>query len=158
MNIFAISDNPHICAQALDNKRLNKMIVETGQILSTVLRGTSWPIKDALYKSTHVNHPCVRWARESRKNCWWLDELLYKYLSEYEHRFNKEHKTTELFYTLPYVYSNIPELPNIPRTPFPNVTPYKDLPVHEAYKKHLCDKWKTSNPKWTNRTPPEFYI
>ena len=37
MNIFATSSNPKACAEYLDNKRVNKMILESAQMLSCTL-------------------------------------------------------------------------------------------------------------------------
>ena len=67
MNIFVISQNPDECAQALDDLRLNKMILETAQLLSTAIRFHGYT-GNLAYKATHINHPCSIWARTSRGN------------------------------------------------------------------------------------------
>jgi len=62
MNIFVVSPDTMECAKALDDLRLNKMIIETAQLLSTAMRVQGYTGND-IYKSTHVNHPCAVWAR-----------------------------------------------------------------------------------------------
>jgi len=61
MNIFAISADPIQCAQALDDKRLNKMIVETCQILCAALHLTNRGSQN-LYKAAYLRHPIVLWV------------------------------------------------------------------------------------------------
>lgn len=97
MNIFLTSSNPVECAQALDDVRLNKMILETGQMLCTALRDL-YPetckradVQAVLYKETHRNHPCSLWCRRNYLNYTWLvyhfkalhDERLFRGCSEH---------------------------------------------------------------------------
>jgi hypothetical protein len=60
MNIFVTSTCPKISAQALDNKRVVKMVLETAQLLSTPIFINNSDIKyDNIYKPTHVKHLCT---------------------------------------------------------------------------------------------------
>jgi len=59
MNIFVTSNCPKLSAQALDNKRVVKMVLETAQLLSTAIFINSTITYDNLYKPTHVKHPCT---------------------------------------------------------------------------------------------------
>ena len=73
MNIFLVDKNPVVCAQALCDLRLNKMIFETAQLLCTAYRHWHDPedveaYKDTIYKVTHENHPCSIWIRKSIGN------------------------------------------------------------------------------------------
>ena len=87
MNIFYVDQSPVLAAQALADKHVVKMILESAQILSTahrVLDGakivikknnrkhTSWKLLNnrdtVLCQATHVNHPSCVWARESTHN------------------------------------------------------------------------------------------
>jgi intergrase/recombinase len=82
MNIFVLSEDPVEAAQMQCDKHVVKMVIESGQILATVRRvldgyiSKSLTVKggiitryildgagDFLPKATHVNHPCVKWAR-----------------------------------------------------------------------------------------------
>lgn len=91
MNIFVTSLDPVACAQALDDRRLVKMVLETAQLLSTVHRWYGTAIKDDVYKATHVNHPCSVWLRLSRGNYDWLLRHFQALLEEYTYRYNKKH-------------------------------------------------------------------
>lgn len=116
----------------LSSKHVVKMIVESAQMLSTahrVLDGYQtvekskagrnlkrWHHKDErldeiLYKSTHVNHPCNIWIRESVENYRWLYSH-FKFLSiEYEKRYEKTHLSWQkLGVTLAAEPKNIPHV------------------------------------------------
>lgn len=82
MNIFFTSDNALHCAQALDNKRLNKMILETAQLLCGAIHHfieqgddrLNDAQKAVLYKRTHFNHPSAKFARRDAQCYTWLAE------------------------------------------------------------------------------------
>jgi hypothetical protein len=95
MNIFFLHRDPEICAQYHCDKHVVKMIVETAQILSTVARKNGVDNND-LYRPTHINHPSVKWAGQSRCHYNYLIELLYYLLQEYNNRYHKVHKTSRL--------------------------------------------------------------
>jgi hypothetical protein len=86
MNIFVLDRNPVVAAQMQCDKHIVKMIVESGQMLSTahrmldaeVTRGPSksgktiqkkWVFRDeredVLYKAVHMYHPCTTWTMQS---------------------------------------------------------------------------------------------
>ena len=150
MNIFVTSYDPVACARFLDDKRLIKMILESAQLLSTALNECNGP---EVYKTTHKNHPCSIWVRQSRFNYKWLLDHFLALCHEYTKRFNKTHKCYGYYSVF---NAGIPLLPDLPRTPFINCTPFKDIKdVHLAYRECLKQKWdtdKTNNrpAKWTN--------
>jgi hypothetical protein len=154
MNIFVTNPNPKVCAEALDDLRLNKMILETAQLLSTAIRFHGH-IGDLAYKSTHVNHPCSMWARETVSNYAWLLGHFYALCQERFERTGKTHKSERLALTFEHSRHL---LPSGSLTPFVNCTPYKDDGVFDAYKLTLVDKWKNDKrpPKWTNTTKPSW--
>lgn len=64
MNCFFLSSIPHVCAAMHCDQHVNKMILESAQILSTVLH-ENHPMSYSptlMYKPTHKNHPTVKWA------------------------------------------------------------------------------------------------
>ena len=71
MNIFVTSFDSKEAASHLDDLRLNKMILETAQLLSSSFRHL-FGNNDLLYKDTHFNHPCAIWARKNVNNYSWL--------------------------------------------------------------------------------------
>lgn len=85
MNIFYTNANPELAARDLDDVRLNKMILETAQIISTVFRSLGSD-HVALYKSTHENHPCTLWAGQTRANLDWLIKYLQALHNEWRFR------------------------------------------------------------------------
>ena len=72
MNIFALSECPEQSALWLDDIRKNKMILESAQMLSTAIRWLDPDTTLPVYKLAYINHPCSKWARQSRSNFKWL--------------------------------------------------------------------------------------
>lgn len=151
MNIFSSDLDPVLAAQALDDKRLVKMVLETAQLLST------WMSKQGLeapYKPTHVNHPCSK-ALDHEDTRAWVVRHFFALTSEYKLRYNKTHKCELVMARYPLHGLALPDRPIAPV--LPNITPYKHLEVTNAYKLLLTDKWnRDRNPKWTKRNPPEW--
>jgi hypothetical protein len=156
LNIFATSDDPLACAEALDDKRLIKMILESAQILCTVVGGA--------YKATHENHPCVVWARSSSSNALWLYAHAIYMCEEFSKRFAKIHKSQEVIeetfkrlYSLPDTRPDKSDRGKYFPIEWVNVSGVDgDLSVFEAYRICLNNKWDndTRVPVWTNRKPP----
>ena len=144
MNIFVTSNCPKECAEFLDNKRVIKMCLETTQILSTAvhLNGGVGP-----YKPTHIHHPVVKWAAESKPNYLWLLDHLQALCDEYKKRYNKTHKCISYFDTLLELSEHVP---GTERSPFVNCarnkskgldyTHLKD--VFQAYTEYIHKRWE----------------
>lgn len=136
MNIFYIHENPKIAAQAMTDKHVVKMILESAQLLSTAhrvldgeefiqlsksgarLKKWSHPNQEwdmTLYKSTHINHPSAIWARQSSANYMWLYEHFVALCEEYTARYNKIHATEKLLKDI-LLYSPL-RIPHIGPTP-----------------------------------------
>ena len=96
MNIFAIEGNTETgeidwgaSARSQDNYRVVKMILESCQILCTVLNEQGL---DAPYRSFNPKHPSCLWAAESSANFLCLVEHCDAMITEYGERFGKIHK------------------------------------------------------------------
>lgn len=129
MNIFYVDHDPVKAAEALVDKHVVKMILESAQLLSTAHRlidgkmqvrerlvsGTLaspkyrkhkvWLLDDArqdvLYQATHMNHPSAVWCRKSVENYSWLVEHFFALMNEYMHRYKKIHSCNgEISYML----------------------------------------------------------
>lgn len=154
MNIFATSPDPIQSAQALDDLRLNKMIVESCQILSTALYITGRGTSD-LYRPAYTSHPVVLWTAGDPRHYGWLFRHLEALFNERSFRTGKlEHRSLRVVPTL----SGHVETSVAPAT-FENCTPYKSIEnVHLAYRMTLRDKWDHDfrRPCWAKRGPPEF--
>ena len=152
MNIFVLDQNIRKCAEYHCDKHVIKMILESAQMLSSVVRIQG---HDIGYKLTHKNHPCTIWARESLSNYLWLLQLTDSLNSEYRYRYNKEvnHKSYDMVKTLP-----IPNLPVIGLTPFAQAMPdqYKNRNTVKAYRSYYLNE-KSNILQWTKRETPFFY-
>lgn len=95
MNLFVLDPVPSVAARAHCNKHVVKMIVETAQVLSTVLHLKGMFV-DGLYKPTHRAHPCTLWAAENWANFRWAVDLGLALCAEYTARYKKRHKTQDL--------------------------------------------------------------
>ena len=142
MNLFILHEDPVIAAQMQCDKHIPKMVVESGQMLSTahrVLDGvldrrpsksgkTSVKYWDLylgrddlegellLYKAVHVGHPCTQWTMESDMNYRWHYDHFIALCQEYTYRYDKIHKTArDLGGPL---YSAPRNIPKGPLTPF----------------------------------------
>lgn len=164
MNIFALSECPEQSALWLDDIRKNKMILESAQMLSTAVRWLDPDTKLPVYKLAHINHPCSKWARQSRGNFVWLLEHMIKLFTQK----GGLHKSANL---VPYFteFAIHGDFPKYERTPFVNCArnlergvDYSSIPnVHEAYRLYMNDRWKERNislswrwgeePKWRSK-------
>lgn len=90
MNIFVLSFNPGQAAQALCDKHVPKMVLETAQLLCSPFEPGVAP-----YKRTHYNHPCAKWVREDIDNYSWLMTYAIVLGVEYRSRFGRDHKSME---------------------------------------------------------------
>ena len=88
MNCFFLSHRPHECAMMHCDQHVNKMILESAQILSTVLY-TKHPISYSptlMYKPTHKNHPTVLWASRTPESFLYVGRLAIQLDQEREIR------------------------------------------------------------------------
>lgn len=148
MNIFVTSFDPEEAAGHLDDKRLVKMTLETAQILSTVMRGP--------YRPTHIHHPCVVWAKTEGFAMNWLTSYLRSLCNEYTCRYRKIHACMNLWENFNALYPEIQEKPKQWMLCPPTI---KILDPRPHYHNILNGKWLNDKrpPRWTNRTPPDFW-
>ena len=158
MNIFYLSDYPHLCAEFHCDKHVVKMILETAQLLSTAhheLDGEN--AVEGIYKSTHKNHPSNIWVRENYGNYQYTWELLYHLLEQYKIRYKKTHATHRLLDPLSIRPKNISGMP-VPTEP-PQCMPdeYKvEGDSIQAYRNYYMGE-KSYFAKWNYTTPPNWW-
>jgi hypothetical protein len=87
MNIFVLDTDVTRCARYHCDRHVNKMILESVQILCTALsqKGFETP-----YRPTHQKHPCVLWVHHSYDNFLWLAALTAALNREYRYRYGKD--------------------------------------------------------------------
>lgn len=155
MNIFATSQCPIESAKFLDDKRANKMCLETAQLLSTALRVNGYKGED-VYKIAHLNHPSSIWTRTTQGNYKWLLEHFRALCEEYNRRTGKIHASSKLLAIFERGISLIPEGERMPfSNNARNLTKGVDF-THEtdvtlAYQLYLSSRWESDKrePKWS---------
>ena len=153
MNIFAVCADPVLCAQALDNRRLIKMVLETAQMLSTALKPRD-PDNAVYYRTTHLNHPCTKWVMADQRHLAWTIQLFFALAAEYTHRYGKVHASEA---KLGDSFRNHYEPALLPDE-WCNCSAFPDVAVFEAYRLTLNQKWRNDSvpPGWTNRGAPDW--
>ena len=159
MNIFYTSKCPIKCAEFLNDTRINKMIIETAQLLSSgLIRNGYASDDDGLYKVIPQGKELAQWAVANKKQYKWMMEHLVALNYEYRSRYNKinDHKTFEkLFEKLVYYW---PLMPDGEFVDPPNWTENKSLGINykhikntrKAYKMYLEKRFETDKriPTW----------
>lgn len=153
MNIFILDYDPAAAAQYHCDKHVIKMILESAQMLCTAcnLDGQSTP-----YKTTHKNHPCNVWVRESLTNWLWLRQLAFWLNEEYRIRYHKKvnHKSWNVINSL---YD--PNIPDKGLTDFVKAMPeqYRNNgSVVNCYRSYYLGE-KSNIAKWSNRSAPFWW-
>ena len=152
MNIFVLDRDPMQSASMLCDKHVVKMALETAQILCTITNelGGASP-----YKSTHKNHPCVKWAMECQENFWWTYVHGLEICNQYYYRYGRIHKCRDVIVEC---YDTIHLLPrNGEMTPFALAMPdkYKSSNATISYRRYYANE-KAHILKYTNCTTPNF--
>lgn len=179
MNIHFTYDCPAMCAKHLDNSRVNKMLTETVQMITTAWwmhhhpdlvlnsrkKASKEPIqlikdKYDIMAATHPNHPSTIWIRECRENMQWAINYAFCLFFEFQRRFGtKTHKSIDKLFNLMDItdFSFLPE--NGQMTDFANCARAEKLgidythmdDVHSAYRLYLYDRWCNDKrkPTWS---------
>ena len=152
MNIFILDNEIEKCAQYHCDQHVVIMILESVQMLCTVLNKKGFT---AHYKSTHIKHPWVLWVEESFENFAWLQNLAVALNAEYRFRFERDSDHKSIF-----VLNEISNYNYDSRglTEFAQAMPDKyKIPGNavKAYKQfYLGEKMKFA--KWTKRHSPKW--
>jgi hypothetical protein len=185
MNIFILSLDPVEAAQMQCDKHVPKMLVESGQMLSTVHRVLDgkltrrpsksgktmvkyWDLYEGAddleaellyYKAVHVGHPCTKWTMESDENYRWHWEHMKALANEYTYRYGKIHKTErELLWQIQSPPRNIPKGPMTDFKLAMKANPecMFDDPV-KSYRAFYQTKQYRFPMVWTKRPVPEWF-
>jgi hypothetical protein len=153
LNIFYLDADFSKCAEFHCDKHVIKMLLESAQILCSVLWMNEVP---APYKATHLKHPCVIWANESLSNWLWLKNLSHALNEEYKYRFerSKNHKSYDVILSL-----EVPPLLDLGLTNRPLVMPeeFRLVDPVEAYRLYYKIN-KQSIGRWTKREVPNWFL
>jgi len=164
MNIFVTDGSAWQSASNLCDIHVNKMILETAQLLSTAHHEHGTWIENRMYKPTHKNHPSAVWARETGGNYAWLFNHFNALIEEKLKRTGKLHASSRLRIPL----ANLPDTlwdSYGKKTSPPQCMPdeFKDDSYIHAYRKYLNAKYaewmardKPLIPRWTGRPIPSW--
>jgi hypothetical protein len=182
MNIFVLHEQPVRAAQMVCDKHSSKMVLESGQMLSTAHRMLDGNLEyrmslsgkrkvkyflhpnsnmeTILYKAVHFHHPCTVWTMQSKANYDWHYKHFVGLADEFEYRYGKKHLTiNKLKDILQHAPENIPT--DIGLTEFPQaMNHYPDCKVRgnavEAYRNYYHAAKHFA--KWEKgRTAPEWW-
>lgn len=172
MNIFVLSGIPSIAAQFHCDNHVNKMLIESAQMLSTawhiaapdevkINQNGDWSIAKTglkIYKPFNPNHPCNKWVRECRENYMWLT-VLAKYLArEFTRRYGKEHATQRIVEALMQPPATLPSInwgtPHVQCMPEQYQRKQDAVAAYREYYK----KEKAPFATWTNIEVPYWFI
>ena len=158
MNIFHLHTDPKICAEYHCDKHVVKMILETGQMLSTAYQGHCG-LDEQLYKPAYPIHPMTIWVGDSLGNYMWSIDLLGHLLNQYRHRYhNKIHKTGRILNNIICLNEKIKNKFDVKIfTPPPQCMPdeYKHEDYITAYKQYYIGE-KKRFAKYTAVDTPDF--
>ena len=159
VNIFHLDKNPKQAAIQHCDKHVVKMILETAQMLCTSYQKHFGEDKE-LYKTAFPNHPMTLWVGESLSNYMWSMVLLNNLLFEYKYRYNKVHKTKEVYDKLVNRADKILKIDDskgltIPPLCMPDE--YKNGNYINSYRDYYKNE-KKSFAKYTNREMPSWLV
>ena len=170
MNLFVTDECPIKSAQALDDKRVGKLLMEANQMLSLAVKMADpasvagWMEGDGMLTRgfAHKNHPVSVWVRQTSRNFGWCLRHAIALGEEWTHRFGTAHASAA---RTPYIQSFEHCLEIGRLLPFQNSArhetlgiDYSHLPVPLSYRCYLANRWQsdTMPVKFTNRGAPEW--
>ena len=153
MNIFVVDKDPKVAATMLCDKHVVKMIVETAQMLCTVIHKQGVAAKIP-YRATHKNHPCTIWAGETRANWDWLVTHGLAMCKEYTKRYGRVHKSEAVIrwcstcWNLSFPKNGLTQFRLAMPQQYKCSDPVKSYRDYYIGEKSRIAKWKTQPPVW----------
>ena len=174
MNLFILSLDPARAAEEMMDKHVNKILLESVQMLSTAMRVLTPEIPEELsnsiYKLAHKNHPVTIWCRTSRANFIWTLDLADALHAEWKYRYgHPETKIHKSYLVAQILRANIPADDKFPSPESEGITPfalampdqYKD-PEGDAvksYRAYYMSPEKRRIASWTKRrSAPAWWL
>ena len=152
MNIFVLDYDPFVAAQYHADIHINKMVLESAQMLCSVM--SKWG-HETPYKPTHANHPCTRWVGMSRSNAAWVCMLAEGLNREAQQRY-KKHTDHKSWGVIRDMLPLLDTLPDYGLTPFALAMPeeYKSDDAVQAYRNYYHSKPKM---QWRHGFTPHWW-
>lgn len=111
VNIFYLHRNIKTCSRHHCNKHVNKMIIESTQLLSHTNRLSGGSEAENPYSlGHHKKHPCALWVTASLSNWRWLRDFTLALNEEYMFRYQKteDHKSAAICKLLKVCFFRFP--------------------------------------------------
>lgn len=159
MNVFFLDRDIQKSAQAHCDKHVNKMILESAQLMASVHHMTDPEYAKSipgLYRLTHKNHPDAVWARQSDEHYAYLYSLCMYLNEEAQWRYghSKDHLSMSKIqmWPEPLLPSNgFTEPPKCVHDDFKGIAD-----TVEAYREYY-KRDKRDIAYWTKRQPPDWF-
>jgi hypothetical protein len=145
MNIFVLDENPKTAAWMQCDRHSVKMVLETAQMLCTVLHSLGCSVP---YRPTHGSHPCTKWVASSQEAFNWTVCHGLALCETYTARYGKIHASEKIIIESKKHYLM---LPNISIRPFVQCMPEQyQVPTDPvlAYRKFYVGE-KASFARWS---------
>lgn len=160
MNIFVLDEDPMLAAQMHVDRHVVKMTQESADMLTCALKthGVDYGTNIDPARWRHRNHPCTKWAMETRANFRWLHCLALCLCREYEYRYGRPGKEQHAYYEIIRAMPE-PDIAYLDLTPHaracgPHWNEYygSDVETYRLYyqfeKSHLHRYTRRPPPKW----------
>ena len=167
MNIFVLDNDPVIAARYMCDKHVGKMIIESGQMMASVLRhygatDEQMPLTATSKKPWRggwPNHPCTRWVMESQSNFTWLWSHAMGLGMEFKKRYGKTHACVEAVDEMHTMLLFMNDYPDVGLTPFAQAMPdeCKDDDAVKAYRRYYSTE-KKDIAKWQRGTVAPWWM
>ena len=163
MNLFVTSACPYACAEALDDKRMVKAVLETAQLLSTAF--------SVGYSPTHAKHPVTLWVQASLPNAVWTYYHFTALCTEFSYRYAHSHACEKFAPDFRQAIHEIEPALRVHKDTYPLPAAFNNgasnkavgwdfthLPVFTAYQLYLAMKWRydSRTPTWRKRGEPAW--
>ena len=164
MNIFAMYSDPVRNAQALDDRRLNKLMIELSQMISTAFDRHELWCEDMCMPS-FPNHPCTKWVGTNDWTLGWSidqfnkmhDEWMYRGFNPHKHFYKRLESFDEAYLKTRLVYHPTAFI-NCAANDALGINFKHILDVHLAYRLYYAERVAKGKglERWTNRKRPQF--
>lgn len=163
MNVFVCDPDPRRAAQALADRHVVKMPLESTQIFCTLadelgLAGPGSRLR--WYRPTHRSHPCTRGVSRFPEYRRWVAIHTDGLFNEYELRFGREHAAREVFERAVLALQVELDTRNPPPEPHASwpVCPQVEPDIVASYRRVLRDKYAAWGDlaRWTKRGRPDW--
>lgn len=172
MNLFFLAKSLEDSTEALCDKHVVKMILETTQLLYTAWHCSESPIPsdEGVYKKTHANHPTAKWVRANKYHYEYTVDYGLVLCFEYTKRYGKTHKcqghleklrewgspepTEETFEESACARKYIPD--GMAFIPLCMPDEFRGEEGIEAYRQYYKSKQDTIDMRWKTNKPPTW--